>query len=383
MPKERHIPSQSPSTAEIIAARLKEHQFIIDPSSISQLAVTEAHSEIWLIPTPDAYKGQYPDELIGKLLPPTPESELECRVAEEVQDINASLRPKEQRKVRGVRSLIDIARGRARTTQSTEPPPPLVDSPIIIPPDGENPGLILMPRYPLKMVELLQQNPDKATYVSAFERLGQSLSLLHGRGIIHGDVKPSNAYAISEVYLGDFGNAELQGQEQLRSGVGTPPYVAPEIHWRMPQTEKSDVYSLGTTIYQMLTVDDPDLVDQPFPYDTYRNGDTDEEYIQKYTERAQNWVRAIYTSSSVSDVEGYFNTELRYNIKPPYSFTNPDDNPWHYQKIPLTNRLEQLGFTAEEMERLNTLLEAMVDVTPWQRPDADQALGELRSIFGQ
>ena len=85
----------------------------------------------------------------------------------------------------------------------------------------------------------------------------EGLAALHLCGYIHGDVKPDNwmLAANGHVTLIDLGSARRIHEEstlELRSLVGTPRYMAPELfagHWPDP---RSDIYSLGIALFEML-----------------------------------------------------------------------------------------------------------------------------------
>jgi serine/threonine-protein kinase len=87
-------------------------------------------------------------------------------------------------------------------------------------------------------------------------QVAMALHVAHRRSIIHGDVKPANILITPEsrVKLTDFGMARLtrhQGSETPL--LGTPAYWCPEqIHGR-PQDSRSDIFSLGVVLYEMLT----------------------------------------------------------------------------------------------------------------------------------
>src|SRR5260370_21410413 len=86
--------------------------------------------------------------------------------------------------------------------------------------------------------------------------LAGALSTAHRAGIVHGDVKPGNIFINPEnrVRLGDFGIARLTTQLSLTSRVvGTPPYMAPEQIESELQDHRSDQFSFGVVLYQMLT----------------------------------------------------------------------------------------------------------------------------------
>jgi CheY-like chemotaxis protein len=90
------------------------------------------------------------------------------------------------------------------------------------------------------------------------------LAVAHNAGIIHRDIKPSNVFLqrtpVGEVVkVLDFGIAKIAGEQTLKQHLtvegailGTPAYMAPERFSNKPFDGKSDVYSLGVTLYQML-----------------------------------------------------------------------------------------------------------------------------------
>ena len=87
-----------------------------------------------------------------------------------------------------------------------------------------------------------------------------ALEYLHGRGYIHRDLKPSNIMICRDGTLRvmDYGLAEeLRARRGLLDSMtplfGTPEYMAPEQVRNKRNTERTDVYSLGVVLYQMLT----------------------------------------------------------------------------------------------------------------------------------
>jgi WD40 repeat protein/tRNA A-37 threonylcarbamoyl transferase component Bud32/energy-coupling factor transporter ATP-binding protein EcfA2 len=98
--------------------------------------------------------------------------------------------------------------------------------------------------------------PDEAAYLVS--GVAGGLDYAHGRGVVHRDVKPGNIMFTGEgqVVLTDFGIAHIVGTTlYTESGgmLGTPAYMAPEQGRGEMGDARSDIYSLGVVLYEILT----------------------------------------------------------------------------------------------------------------------------------
>jgi PAS domain S-box-containing protein len=140
-----------------------------------------------------------------------------------------------------------------------------------------------------EQVTLVLEDPGGATLdefasgpmeIAQFLRIAVGLTTalrgLHERGLIHKDVKPSNILvnrATGQVRLIGFGIAsrlrrEHQTPEPPEFIAGTLPYMAPEQTGRMNRSidSRSDLYSLGVTLYEMLTGNRPFTASEPIEW---------------------------------------------------------------------------------------------------------------------
>jgi eukaryotic-like serine/threonine-protein kinase len=94
--------------------------------------------------------------------------------------------------------------------------------------------------------------------VGIAERVADALSFAHDRGVVHRDIKPPNIMLVGggRVKIMDFGIARMRSSDlKTQTGLmmGTPRYMSPEQVAGRPVDHRSDIFSLGTVLYELLT----------------------------------------------------------------------------------------------------------------------------------
>ena len=128
--------------------------------------------------------------------------------------------------------------------------------------EGDDPPYIVMEmiRGRSLLEESEQRGPMFAEIVACIGiLLAEALACAHKGSIVHRDIKPANVLVApgGRLLLADFGVARLETEDSLvtKTGalLGTPAYMSPEQAMGDVATARSDLYSLGATLYQLAT----------------------------------------------------------------------------------------------------------------------------------
>jgi len=150
--------------------------------------------------------------------------------------------------------------------------------------------------------------------------VAEALKHAHERGLIHRDIKPENVILTKDgnVKLADLGLARLTddykwGLAEAGMAIGTPYYISPEqVRGQTDIDIRADIYSLGATLYHMVT--------GKVPY----NGETPNEVMKKHVDPNVNFIPPDHLNAKLSSGLGMVvETMMAKNRENRYS--NPDD----------------------------------------------------------
>jgi NIMA (never in mitosis gene a)-related kinase len=87
----------------------------------------------------------------------------------------------------------------------------------------------------------------------------RALKVLHHMKILHRDLKSANVFLSKDgqALLGDLNVSKVAKKGMLYTQTGTPYYASPEVWKDEPYDSKSDIWSLGCVLYEMVTLKPP------------------------------------------------------------------------------------------------------------------------------
>ncbi len=113
----------------------------------------------------------------------------------------------------------------------------------------------------LKHVVDKKERFELAEIARLMESLMAGLQFSHDRGVVHRDIKPANIMLTQsgEVKIADFGIARIESSSMTQAGtmLGTPSYMSPEQFMGQTVDARTDLYSSGVMLYQLLTGEKP------------------------------------------------------------------------------------------------------------------------------
>ena len=118
-------------------------------------------------------------------------------------------------------------------------------------------GLQLLPGQTLDHLLKEKGALDWKTALRIAKSVAEALHHAHTEGVVHRDIKPANIMILpsGEAKIMDFGIAKIEASTLTATGqfLGTPLYMSPEQAMARPMDGRSDVFSLGSVLYEMLT----------------------------------------------------------------------------------------------------------------------------------
>ena len=111
------------------------------------------------------------------------------------------------------------------------------------------------------MSSIKRNDFELAEIVRIMDSLMAGLQFSHDRGVVHRDIKPANIMLTKsgEVKIADFGIARIESSSMTQAGtmLGTPSYMSPEQFMGQTVDSRTDLYSSGVMLYQLLTGEKP------------------------------------------------------------------------------------------------------------------------------
>ncbi|MGZ5042937.1 MAG: serine/threonine-protein kinase, partial [Usitatibacter sp.] len=156
--------------------------------------------------------------------------------------------------------------------------------------------------------------PDKV--LSIVERVADALGYAHGMGIVNRDIKPANIMYEPEsdtAKVTDFGIARITDSSKTKTGMvlGTPSYMSPEQLAGKKIDGRSDLFSLGVTLYQLLSGRLP-FEGESMTQLMFAIANNPHPAIRDYNPALPEWVDAIIEKALAKDFEKRYQTGAEF-----------------------------------------------------------------------
>ncbi|HET9652800.1 MAG TPA: serine/threonine-protein kinase, partial [Usitatibacter sp.] len=151
-----------------------------------------------------------------------------------------------------------------------------------------------------------------AKVLSIVERVADALSYAHTMGIVHRDIKPANIMYEPQgdtVKVTDFGIARITDSSKTKTGMvlGTPSYMSPEQLAGRKIDGRSDIFSLGVTLYQLLSGKLP-FEGESMTQLMFAIANTPHPAIREYNASLPPWIEPIIDRALEKDFEKRYQT---------------------------------------------------------------------------
>jgi NIMA (never in mitosis gene a)-related kinase len=106
---------------------------------------------------------------------------------------------------------------------------------------------------------LAREGFKEAELWKLYVQMIRGLKTLHDMQIVHRDIKSANLFLMrsGDLKLGDLNVSKVAKQGMLQTQTGTPYYASPEVWLDKPYNEKSDIWSAGCVLYEMIMLRPP------------------------------------------------------------------------------------------------------------------------------
>jgi serine/threonine-protein kinase len=156
--------------------------------------------------------------------------------------------------------------------------------------------------------------PDKVLFI--VERVSDALGYAHSMGVVHRDIKPANIMYEPQsdtVKVTDFGIARITDSSRTKTGMvlGTPSYMSPEQLAGRKIDGRSDIFSLGVTLYQLLSGRLP-FEGESMTQLMFAIANSTHPPIRDFNPALPEWIDALIERALTKDFEKRFQTGAEF-----------------------------------------------------------------------
>ncbi|OVE78409.1 hypothetical protein BVX98_00165 [bacterium F11] len=165
--------------------------------------------------------------------------------------------------------------------------------------------------------EDLKRSCEKANLLP-FERVveyvaqvAEALAFAHNQGVVHRDIKPGNIMLLANgtLRITDFGIARIQATSKTATGavLGTPAYMSPEQVNGKKVDGRADIFSLGVTLFELLTGEKPFVADSIAAL-LYRIANVDHPDPREFNPKLPEAIVPVINKALAKDLENRYQT---------------------------------------------------------------------------